>query len=83
MEHLTKQGKMRPVLLASETMFYELVTEEHHHHFICRSCRKVTKLVFAERFVQKLVTALEEEGNTVTEHLFEIFGICKQCQKKL
>jgi Fur family ferric uptake transcriptional regulator len=83
MEHLVKQGKMRSVPLASEVTFYELVTEEHHHHFVCQSCRRVTKLVFAERFVQKLVAVLEEEGNRVTEHLFEIFGICKQCQKKL
>ena len=59
---------------------YELNTEEHHHHIICRVCAKVEPLDLC------VVTALEQlakrMGYSNVTHSMELFGICPKCRKR-
>lgn len=55
---------------------YQLcATGYHHHHLICLSCGK-TKTVDGCP-IQSLPAV---DGFQVTDHKFEIYGYCKQCQ---
>ena len=52
---------------------------EHHHHFTCIKCGKVTPMNehALERFVDKLAG---HYGFAPTEHQIEVQGYCKNCK---
>lgn len=50
---------------------------EHHHHFVCNNCGKVTELATCPINPELLS---ELAGYQITGHLFQIYGICKECQ---
>lgn len=57
--------------------YFEFHGDHHHHHLICTSCkdRKKIDLCMAEKF-----PALEKSKDfIITNHIFEIFGLCKNC----
>lgn len=49
---------------------------EHHHHFVCSKCGNVTELEACP--IDPSVLA-QLEGNQISGHLFQIYGICKTC----
>ncbi len=51
----------------------------HHHHVICKICRKSEKIDDCE--VAKLETLVEKKGYTRISHNLEFFGICRQCER--
>lgn len=77
-EQLVSLGILAKVQLSSERVSYELA-KDHHHHFICQSCERVTKLTFCETTIQTLEETLIKMGKTVTGHTFELFGLCENC----
>lgn len=52
--------------------------EKHHHHLICKSCKKVEKVTFC--FLKEVDKLFSEKGYTNLEHILEFFGICPNCQ---
>ncbi len=61
---------------------YELVVEgHHHHHLVCTKCTSITcvdvcaELGGIENMIQK------SHDFKVTGHVFEFFGLCKECQE--
>lgn len=52
---------------------------EHHHHVICRSCKRVTPVEVCLSDTWKKV--LTKMGYTDPGHSLEFFGTCKACQK--
>lgn len=59
--------------------YFELQKEgHHHHHLVCTSCREKSALDFCPnsefRKIQK------NNKFTITHHIFEIFGLCENCQ---
>lgn len=55
----------------------EQIGNHHHHHFICTICgaTEPIKMCPMNFFEEQL------EGVKIEGHRFEIFGICKNCQK--
>jgi Fur family transcriptional regulator, ferric uptake regulator len=53
-------------------------SSKHHHHLVCRSCRRTVEIGGAgvERWARKVA---EEEGFTDVDHTLEIFGTCAAC----
>lgn len=52
---------------------------EHHHHIICTACKKREVIDIC---MNKTFPALEKKmGYKITNHIFEIFGLCKNCLK--
>lgn len=50
---------------------------EHHHHIVCVHCkeRKSITHCVSEYFPE----ISQETGFIITNHIFEIFGVCKNC----
>ncbi|MCA9380328.1 transcriptional repressor [Candidatus Dojkabacteria bacterium] len=67
------------IQLQGETPKYELAALEHHHHLICKHCKKISSIQS-----KSLENALETTTNeikdfTITDHVFEFYGLCKDC----
>ena len=51
----------------------------HHHHIICTTCKKRESIDIC---MDKAFPSLEKKtGYKITNHIFEIFGLCKTCLK--
>ncbi|AQW21522.1 transcriptional repressor [Lentilactobacillus curieae] len=49
---------------------------EHHHHFICNNCGKVTELKECPLSPEVLE---QLPGVEITGHYFQIYGLCQEC----
>jgi Fur family ferric uptake transcriptional regulator len=59
---------------------FELATKPHHDHMICRSCGAITE--FEDSVIEKRQEAIaKENGFKLTNHLMQLYGICKNCKK--
>ncbi|MGB0925321.1 MAG: Fur family transcriptional regulator [Minisyncoccia bacterium] len=59
--------------------YFELQHSNHHHHLVCTQCNQKQDISFCP---QKSFSNIEKEHNfTITNHIFEIFGLCKTCTK--
>lgn len=76
------QGKnlVRQVDLHRDHGYYEWNDHSDHHHLICTKCRKIQDFNGCD-FEQIEKSALKQapEFSRVTEHSFELFGLCKKC----
>jgi len=87
---LENMGFLKKIPLGSGENKYELISdskETHHHHLICIECGKIidySDFVDEElELIQKTEQRLKEKhGFKITDHKFEFYGICKQCQKR-
>lgn len=60
---------------------YEFGKKEHHDHMICNRCGKLIE--FCDDIIEKRQDEIAEEiGFKITSHSMQIYGICKECQKK-
>jgi len=51
--------------------------KEHHHHIICTNCKNRESVDFC---VSGSLKSLEvKTGYIITNHIFELFGLCKNC----
>lgn len=72
---------LRQVEMKHNHAHYELV-KNHHHHLICQDCGKIVDIKNCN-FKSIENQALEQSGfSTITEHSFEMFGLCASCGKK-
>lgn len=60
---------------------YEIVLNRpHHHHIICRSCKRVEDIPLEKELVTQEKNIENTTGFKLTEHMLEFFGVCKNCQ---
>ncbi len=60
---------------------YELGAKHHHDHFICTVCGSITEFV-DEQIEERQHKIAKELGFKMQDHSMQIYGICKECQKK-
>ena len=62
----------------------EAVTEEHHHHLVCRECSAVVDIALptrAERDLERVLDdAAQGAGFELTEHRVDLVGVCAACR---
>jgi Fur family ferric uptake transcriptional regulator len=63
------------------TYRYEInLSDHHHHHIVCRSCRQVQVIDLC--VADALERIARQMGYAHVTHTLEIFGICPRCQAK-
>lgn len=78
-EQFVEMGLVRAIHVEGATR-YELRDDHDHHHVTCLSCRKTQDIEVCG--MDHLTAAIEEKADQfaqITDHAFEIFGICKKC----
>jgi len=55
----------------------DLEDHEHHHHFLCRKCHKITEIDLC--VIENQTKILEKKGFRDISHRLEFFGLCPQC----
>jgi Fur family ferric uptake transcriptional regulator len=56
-------------------------TQTHHEHLICVRCGRVAEFS-NERFDRMLPMIADEQGFQHQHHRVEIFGVCRDCQRR-
>ncbi len=65
---------------SEESAMYEVLlgkSGQHHHHIVCKSCKKVEALNFC--LVNSQEQALQRLGYTALTHRLEFSGMCPVC----
>lgn len=83
---LEEAGLVTRVDVGDERAYFELselVTQDHHHHLVCRSCSTVVDVTLptrAERSLERVLsTAASEAGFELEDHRVDLVGLCSDC----
>lgn len=81
LEMLVKNNKVNKIIYSDATARYEYIRHgnSHGHFLVCVGCNRAFPL---EECPLKIDGIKEETGFTVTGHNIEIYGYCRDCQKK-
>jgi Fe2+ or Zn2+ uptake regulation protein len=83
---LIEAGAARRVAGADDHGRFELAEDlsGHHHHLVCGNCGKVADVRPSPRLERALaeaaLVAAEEDDFDVTEHRFDLLGVCADCR---
>ncbi|HEU5002780.1 MAG TPA: Fur family transcriptional regulator [Actinomycetota bacterium] len=86
MTALIEAGIVRRVAGTDDHGRFELAEElsGHHHHLVCATCGKVDDVAPSPRLERALAeaarAAAEEQGYAVTDHRFDLVGVCPACR---
>ncbi len=82
LEDLHGGGVISRVIHPNRQLYYYLCRNgDHHHHFICMSCRKVEDIGFcAEKEIEEIVTSTIK--GKMLSHILQIDGICNRCLRR-
>ena len=58
------------------------LADGHHHHIVCTQCCHMECLHHCPISEEKLLTEVGKTGFSLGTHRLELFGLCKDCQKK-
>lgn len=58
------------------------LADGHHHHIVCTICGHMECLHHCPINEKDLLTEVGRTGFSLGAHRLELFGICKECQKK-
>jgi Fur family transcriptional regulator, ferric uptake regulator len=82
MKVLAESGIAREVRLDDGVLRYERnVDREHHDHLTCERCGKTIDIV-DDRIEELQAKMATDQGFTITRHILNIFGICRECRKE-
>jgi Fur family ferric uptake transcriptional regulator len=73
-----QEGMLRLVSLPAEAPRFERAGKHHHHHFVCRNCKKVFEVHACAGSMQKMVPA----GFEMDDHEITLYGLCADCSKQ-
>jgi Fur family zinc uptake transcriptional regulator len=79
----TTAGIIKQIFFQRGETSYEFIQNNDHHHIICQKCNKIEELKTCpfdshlEGIYQSSVSFAQ-----ITDHQFELYGICNQCQQK-
>jgi Fur family ferric uptake transcriptional regulator len=84
---LQESGLVTRVDVGDDRAYFELseaVTQDHHHHLVCRECRAVVDVALpapTERALDKaFTTAASDAGFELEEHRLDLVGVCSDCR---
>lgn len=83
LEFLLRLNIIKQLQFADRKKIYEILTDDHHHHLVCKNCQKTEKIASAalETEIQTLEKEILADSNFKNvRHSLEFFGLCRQCQ---
>lgn len=81
LEYFVSEGlAVKTTVMDSSMAYYELSCNKHRHYAVCLSCRKVVELVNCP--MEKFEPQIAESDFRVLGHKVEMYGYCKDCDKK-
>ena len=72
----------KTVLSGSNEAIYTIAGSGHHHYAICMNCKSRTELKHCP-FAEAEALDTKDSDFMVVGHTVEVFGYCKDCQKKM
>jgi Fur family ferric uptake transcriptional regulator len=76
---LTRINLVHPTDFGQGCVEYEIHQHPHHHHLLCRNCRKMIEA--DESIFASLEKTLRQDYGFVADlDHFAIFGLCRKCQ---
>ncbi len=82
LESLKENNMVNEVHFNDRNTRYELNSKDtHHHHLICKKCKKIEDITLLEDLQYQEKMILKKSKFKVTQHFLEFFGLCKNCQK--
>lgn len=83
LDQLVGAGLVRRIELGDNYARYEATSVTHHHHLVCRSCRKIEDVtICVPAGLTGRVLASATGFTSVEDHSLEFFGICTSCSRK-
>lgn len=68
------------ISFGSQGKKFELGNKPHHDHLICEKCGKIVE--FEDDQIEEIQDKIARmHGFKLTDHLMQLYGICKSCQK--
>jgi Fe2+ or Zn2+ uptake regulation protein len=83
LEQMRKIGILTQVDGAENRFYFGLCRAknpgEHHHHISCQKCHRISEVesCYLESLTKKIK---EKTGFLITNHKFQLTGVCKDCQ---
>lgn len=76
-----EKGIVRQIDFGGTVPYFEIADHAHdHHHIICTNCKKISDFVgCGVESAAKKALAQSKEFKSITNHSFELFGLCKNC----
>lgn len=78
---LEESGMVTSISFGSAGKKFELANKPHHDHMICKNCGKIIEFQ-DDTIEQRQLKIAKENGFKLTSHLMQLYGTCKDCQKK-
>ncbi|MDD5456284.1 MAG: transcriptional repressor [Candidatus Margulisbacteria bacterium] len=80
LESLAGMGKAQVILTENRQLhYYRCHDRDHHHHFVCNSCKKVFELPTCP--VRTIEAAFNYQVK-IESHIFQVNGYCRECNKQ-
>ena len=81
LQNLAADGEVDVLRTDEGEAVYRRCSTGHHHHLICRQCRRTVEVdsIAVERWARRIA---EENGFADVEHVLEVFGICGSCASR-
>jgi Fe2+ or Zn2+ uptake regulation protein len=77
-EKLLINGQILEVELGDGKKRYEINTESHHHHLVCKNCGKLEDIILNENVILNEVS--KKTKFKIEKHSLEFFGLCEDCK---
>jgi Fur family ferric uptake transcriptional regulator len=80
LQMLADAGEVDALHTADGEAVYRLCGSRHHHHLVCRSCRRTVEIEgrSVERWARQVADA---QGFVDVDHTIEVFGTCADCAR--
>ena len=81
LEILSEAGIINQLTISPTEHRYDM-SEEMHHHFICKKCHTVYDIEFSCPYTDEIKKKAEKQGHQINEIQGIFKGICRDCIKK-
>lgn len=82
LESFEKAGIVKRVYTQRQAAYYERAGH-HHHHIVCTSCGTVESFDACDvKDIAKQALSQSSQFKSISDHSFELFGMCNVCVKK-